>query len=75
MRVLQEGGPQYKKNEMFKKCEDKMDKELDVLKLMKLGRHVKLLAQVMLNQIQKMLMKFQRKFIVEESAEWTVVTL
>ena len=45
-----------------------MDKELDVLKLMKLGRHVKLLAQVMLNQRQKMLMKFQRKFIVESSS-------
>jgi hypothetical protein len=45
-----------------------MDKELDVLKLMKLGRQVKLLAQVMLNQRQKLLMKFQRKYIVESSS-------
>jgi pheromone shutdown protein TraB len=43
---------------MFQKCEEKMEKELDVLKLMKLGRQVKLLAQVMLSQRQKMLLKF-----------------
>ena len=45
-----------------------MDKELDVLKLMKLGRQVKLLAQVMLSQRQKMLLKFQRKNLVETSS-------
>jgi hypothetical protein len=35
---------------MYTKCEEKIDNELDVLKLLKLGRQVKLLSQVMLNQ-------------------------
>jgi hypothetical protein len=35
---------------MYSKCEEKIESELDVLKLLKLGRQVKLLSQVMLNQ-------------------------
>ena len=41
---------EIKKHEMYTKCEEKIDSELDVLKLLKLGRQVKLLSQVMLNQ-------------------------
>jgi hypothetical protein len=43
-------GAEIKKHELYSKCEEKIDNELDVLKLLKLGRQVKLLSQVMLNQ-------------------------
>jgi hypothetical protein len=43
-------GDEIKRHEMYSKCEEKIDNELDVLKLLKLGRQVKLLSQVMLNQ-------------------------
>ena len=37
-------GDEIKKHEMYSKCEEKIDNELDVLKLLKLGRQVKLLS-------------------------------
>ena len=37
-------GDEMKKHEMYSKCEEKIDNELDVLKLLKLGRQVKLFS-------------------------------
>jgi hypothetical protein len=37
-------GDEIKRHEMYSKCEEKIDNELDVLKLLKLGRQVKLLS-------------------------------
>lgn len=37
-------GEEIKRHEMYSKCEEMIDNELDVLKLLKLGRQVKLLS-------------------------------
>jgi hypothetical protein len=42
----------------FEKSEDRLNKELDVLNLMRQSRMTKLLTQILLNQKQKLLLKF-----------------
>jgi len=37
-------GDEMKKHDMYSKCEEKIDNELDVLKLLKLGRQVNLFS-------------------------------
>ena len=58
----------FKKHEMFQRCEEKMEKELDIVNLLKQGRTTKLLTQTMLNQRQKLLLRFQRKYLIETSS-------
>ena len=53
---------------MFQRCEEKMEKELDIVNLLKQGRTTKLLTQTMLNQRQKLLLRFQRKYLIETSS-------
>ena len=39
-----------KKHQLFEKCEEKMDKELDVVHILKIGRQFKILSQILLDQ-------------------------
>ena len=57
-----------KKHYQFNEGEDKLFDELDVITLLKTMRRVKLLAQTLLTQQQKMVLKFQRKNIIESSS-------
>ncbi|TNV85532.1 hypothetical protein FGO68_gene3405 [Halteria grandinella] len=57
-----------KQHFLFKKGEHKLKQELDMISLLKSMRQIKLLTQVILNQRQKMLLRFQRKNIIETSS-------
>ncbi|TNV84292.1 hypothetical protein FGO68_gene12595 [Halteria grandinella] len=57
-----------RKHYHFKEGEDKLFDELDVITLMKSMRRVKLLTQTLLSQSQKMVLKFQRKNIIESDS-------
>ena len=57
-----------KKHYHFKEGEDKLFDELDVITLLKSMRRVKLLTQTLLTQSQKMVLRFQRKNIIESSS-------
>jgi len=57
-----------KKHYQFNEGEDKLFDELDVITLLKTMRRVKLLAQTLLTQQQKMVLRFQRKNIIESSS-------
>ncbi|TNV83870.1 hypothetical protein FGO68_gene6300 [Halteria grandinella] len=59
----------YKPHFLFQKCEELLNEELDVVQLMKQARNTKIMSQIMMNQKQKMLMRFQRKHLVETSSE------
>jgi hypothetical protein len=39
-----------KKHQLFEKCEEKLDKELDVVHILKIGRQFKILSQILLDQ-------------------------
>ena len=56
-----------RKHYHYKEGEDKLFDELDVISLLKAIRRVKLLTQTLLSQRQKLLLKFQRKNIIESS--------
>ncbi|CDW71370.1 UNKNOWN [Stylonychia lemnae] len=58
----------YKNQFIFKKGQDKFLDELDVISILKSMRQVKLLTQVLLNQRQNMILKFQRKNLIETSS-------
>lgn len=53
---------------IFKKCEERLNMELDIVSLVKQARQTKLLTQVMLSQRQNMLLRFQRRNLVETSS-------
>jgi hypothetical protein len=57
-----------KKHFQFNEGEDKLFDELDVITLLKTMRRVKLLTQTLLTQQQKMVLRFQRKNIIESSS-------
>ena len=57
-----------KKHYQFDEGEDKLFDELDVITLLKTMRRVKLLTQTLLTQQQKMVLRFQRKNIIESSS-------
>ena len=57
-----------KKHYQFNEGEDKLFDELDVITLLKTMRRVKLLTQTLLTQQQKMVLRFQRKNIIESSS-------
>jgi hypothetical protein len=45
-----------------------MDKELDVVHILKIGRQFKILSQILLDQRQKVMTRFQRKYLVDTSS-------
>lgn len=57
-----------KQHYLYDKGERKLISELDVVQLLRTIRQTKLLTQVILNQRQKMLLKFQRKNLIETSS-------
>lgn len=52
---------------LYRKGERKLMEELDVISLLRSMRQIKLLTQVMLNQKQQLLLRFQRRNIIESS--------
>jgi len=50
--------PRIQKHFFFEKAENKLQKELDVINLLKSMRNMKLVAQVLLSQRQRMLLRF-----------------
>lgn len=59
----------FKPHFFFKKCEELLNEELDIVSIMKHARLTNMLSQIILNQKQKMLMRFQRKHLVETSSD------
>eukprot|EP00347_Sterkiella_histriomuscorum_P023730 403333580 len=59
----------YKKHYLYQKGEEKMNQELDVIQLVKTLRKFKLLAQAMLSQNNRMLLRFQRQNLLETASE------
>jgi hypothetical protein len=57
-----------RKHFLFDKCLENMNLELDVVALLKQARQTRVLTQILLNQRQKMLLRFQRKHLVETSS-------
>jgi hypothetical protein len=57
-----------KKHRLFEKCEEKLDKELDVVHILKIGRQFKILSQILLDQRQKVMARFQRRYLVDTSS-------
>ena len=53
---------------LFKKAESKLKNELDVVRIVKNMRQLKSLAQAMLSQKHRLLLKFQRSNLVETSS-------
>ena len=58
----------YKKHFLFAKGQEKLDEELNVITLLKSIRQLKLLTQVLLNQKQKLMLRFQRQNLLETSS-------
>jgi hypothetical protein len=57
-----------KKHQLFEKCEEKLDRELDVIHILKIGRQFKILSQILLDQRQKVMTRFQRRYMVDTSS-------
>lgn len=54
-----------KKHYLFKKGVEKLDKELDIVNLIKQIRKLKLMTKILFSSRQAMLLKFQRKNLIE----------
>lgn len=54
---------------LYNKCEDLLNNELDIVQIMRQARQTQILTQIILNQKQKMLLRFQRKNLVETSSD------
>ena len=59
---------QFKPHFLFAKAEDKFMQELDVVRIVKTLRKFKMLAQAMLSQKHRLLLKFQRQNLIETSS-------
>ena len=57
--------PKLKKHVIFEKGTDKLMNELDCITLLKSIRQLKLFTQVFLTKNQKLMMKFQRKNVID----------
>jgi hypothetical protein len=53
---------------LFAKAEDKFMKELDAIRIVKTLRKFKMLAQAMLSQKHRIVLKFQRQNLIETSS-------
>lgn len=58
----------FKKHFLFNKAEDKFMNELDVVRIVKTLRKFKMLAQALLSQRHRMVLRFQRQNLVETSS-------
>ncbi len=56
------------KHFLFDKAEEKLESELDIITLLKSMRKLKLMTQAILTQKNRMLLKFQRKNLIESSS-------
>ncbi|CDW84258.1 UNKNOWN [Stylonychia lemnae] len=63
-RTLRENNV-YKNHYLFMKAQDKLDQELDVITLLRSLRKLRLMNSTLLNQKNRMIMRFQRKNLVE----------
>ncbi|CDW83128.1 UNKNOWN [Stylonychia lemnae] len=59
----------YKKHYLYQKGEKKLSQELDIISLLKTQRKFKLLAQALLSQKHRMLLRFQRQNVLETASE------
>ncbi|CDW73064.1 UNKNOWN [Stylonychia lemnae] len=59
----------YKKHYLFNKGEEKLSQELDIIQLLKTQRKFRLLAQALLSQKHRMLLRFQRQNLIETATE------
>ena len=58
----------HKKHVLFKKGVSKLECELDVVNLVRSIRQLRLMAQVLLGPSERLLLKFQRKNVVETTS-------
>jgi hypothetical protein len=58
----------YKKHFLFEKGEEKFYQELDVVRIVKTLRKFKMLAQALLQQRHRMILRFQRQNLIETSS-------
>ena len=54
-----------RKQKLYDKARAKIDKEFDAINLLKVMKEVRLMASVFLNPTQKLLMSFQRKYVLD----------
>ncbi|CDW90251.1 UNKNOWN [Stylonychia lemnae] len=59
----------YKRHYLYKKGEEKLGQELDVIQLLKTQRKFRMLSQAMLSQKHRMLLRFQRQNLLETASE------
>ena len=57
----------FKQHFLFKKAEDKFNNELDAIRIVKTLRKFKMLAQAMLSQKHRLILRFQRLNLIETS--------
>ena len=53
---------------LLSKAEDKFNRELDIVQIVKTLRRYKMFAQAMLSQRHRLLLKFQRRNLIETSS-------
>ncbi|CDW71429.1 UNKNOWN [Stylonychia lemnae] len=58
----------YKKHFLFEKAEEKFMQELDAIRIVKTLRKFKMLAQALLSQKQRLVLRFQRQNLIETSS-------
>jgi hypothetical protein len=58
----------FKKHYLFEKGEEKFNRELDVVKIVKTLRRFKMVSQAMLSQRHRFILKFQRMNLIETSS-------
>ena len=58
----------HKKHFLFEKAEEKFMQELDVVRIVKTLRKFKMLAQAMLSQKHRLILRFQRYNLIETSS-------
>ena len=68
LRNVRKSKKSLKKEFIYAKAQNRLLGELDVITLLKSIRQVKLLTQVLLSQSQKMVLRFQRKNLIETSS-------
>lgn len=64
-RTLSRSSAFNKKHILYEKGTEKLEKELDIINLVKSIRQLRLMASVLLGPSERMLLKFQRKNMIE----------
>lgn len=60
-----------KRHLLFQRGKQKLDRELDVVNLLKATRQLKLMSQFILTKEQRTLLKFQRRNVIESTSSET----